>query len=200
MLELFISLILLFAVAVGIYYGICHLIRLFAGCDFDEATVKLHNFLNGTATIDYCIENDESFVSAIWQAVESIVDNSTFTRLQKLSQTAIGTPLLFYGKYNGLSSINVSVFLGSENEKQALMHVIGNVVRTYLHTHGICDVILTEWKTRHDLNMPYLQICYARNKEERKTLISVSENEKQMIIRQQAAVIDTDDSEDLINE
>ncbi len=200
MLQLIFGIVIIFIVVVALYYGVCHVIRIWTGCDFDEATVKLHNFLNGTATISYCIENDESFVSAIWQAVESIVDNSTFTRLQKLSQTAIGTPLLFFGKYNGLSSINISVFLGNESEKQALMHVVSNVVKTYLHTHGLCSVILAEWKTRNDLNMPYLQICYACNKDERKTLMMVSENEKQIIIRQQAAVIDTDDSEDLTNE
>lgn len=195
MLDLFVSLILVFAVAVAIYYGICHLIRLFAGCDFEEASTKLHNYFNGTVT--YSFENDSGFANAVWENVHNVIGDKAFERLTKLANTAIGIPFLSFTKNGELPTICICVFYKDENEQQLLKTILTNLVRSYLKTYGCPDELLAEWKMCNNPQIPYLEIRYAKTKKERQILHTILMCEQQKIVAQNSTLVDDTDEEDL---
>lgn len=57
-ISLILILIVVVAIVIGAYYLVIHLIKLWTGCDNDEANAKLHNFFNGSANCT--IENDST--------------------------------------------------------------------------------------------------------------------------------------------
>ena len=194
-MDLIIALILLFVIVIAGYYGICHLIRLFTGCDFEQAATKLHNYFNGTITYDFT--NDNSFVDAVLFNVQNIIGVKQFEQLKRLSNTAIGTPLLTFTVYGGLPTINICTFCDSDTNKQRLETVLTNLVKTYLHTYGYDSTILVEWKMYENLQLPYLQIRYARTKAERQLIASNLMYEQQSIIDKNSTLVDEEDEEDL---
>lgn len=195
MLELVLGIIIIFVVVVALYYGVCHIIRIWTGCDFEQATTKLHNYFNGTITYDFT--NDNSFVDAVWFNVQNIIGIKQFEQLKRLSNTAIGTPLLTFTVYGGLPAINICTYCNNDSDKQRLETVLTNLVKTYLHTYGYDSTILVEWKMREDLQLPYLQIRYARTKAERQLIASNLMYEQQSIIDKNSTLIDDTDEEDL---
>lgn len=195
MFMIVITIILLFVVVIALYYGVCHIIKLWTGCDEEEAVAKLHNFFNGQAGLSF--ENDSGFVNNMWYNVRNIIGDKRFDQLMRLSQTAISTPLLFFGIEGGLPFIAVCVYYNDENEKRVLQVVLTNLTRKYLKVYGYDDTVVVDWKMRYDLNMPYLEIRYARNKEERRILDLHLSNEGNEIITRNSDVNDDDDDEDL---
>ncbi len=194
-MEILIWLFLIFVVIISVYYGVCHLIRLFTGCSLEEASVKLHNYVNGTVT--YHFENDSSFAETIWHNVRSIIGEKQFEKLKRLSNTAISAPLLAFGIYGGLPTINICAYC-DETEKQQLQTILSNIVKAYLHRYGYDTTILNEWKIRDDLKMPYLQIRYSKTKSERQLLATYLAQEQQSIIaKSNTTLFDDTDEEDL---
>ncbi len=194
-MELIIALILLFVIVIAGYYGVCHVIRIWTGCDFEQASTKLHNYFNGTITYDFT--NDNSFVDAVWFNVQNIIGVKQFEQLKRLSNTAIGTPLLTFTVYGGLPTINICTFCDSDTNKQRLETALTNVVKTYLNTYGYDNTILVEWKMYENLQLPYLQIRYARTKAERQLIASNLMYEQQRIVAKNSTLIDEEDEEDL---
>lgn len=194
-MELLILLVILFVLAIGGYYGICHIIMLYSGCDFEGAVKKLNNLVNGKAV--YTINNDPSFIVTIEDNVRNIIGEKRYAQLIQLSQAAIGAPLLTFGSCDGMSCVNICMYCKDENEKQVLETVLCNVVRTYLHNYGQCEKILAEWRIRDELKMPYLQIKYAVNKSELNALQTELYRNAQKIVMQNSAVTDDTDEEDL---
>lgn len=194
-MEMLILLVILFALAIGGYYGICHIIKLYTGCDFEGAVKKLNNFVNGKAL--YTINNDPSFVTTIEENVRNIIGEKRYAQLIQLSQAAIGAPLLTFSSSDGMSCINICMYYKDENEKQVLETVLCNVVRTYLYNYGCCEKVLAEWRTRNELKMPYLQIKYAVNKSELNALQTELYRNAQKIVMQNSAVTDDTDEVDL---
>ena len=70
-------------------------------------------------------------------------------------------------------------------------------MKKYLQIYGYNTAVLVVWKERYDLNMQILQIRYARNEEERKTLAIGIRNQQRIISMQNSAV--TDDTGDDLN-
>ena len=194
-MEMLILLVILFALAIGGYYGICHIIMLYSGCDFDGAVKKLNNLVNGKAV--YTINNDPSFIVAIEDNVRNIIGEKRYAQLIQLSQAAIGAPLLTFGSCDGMSCVNICMYYKDENEQQVLETVLCNVVRTYLRNYGQCEKILAEWRVRDDLKMPYLQIRYAKNKSELNALQTELYRSAQKVIVQNSSVTDDMDEEEL---
>ena len=194
-MEILLWLLLVFAVIIAIYYGVCHLIRLFTGCDFEEASTKLHNYFNGTTM--YHFENDSGFSNAVWENVHNVIGDKAFERLTKLANTAIGIPFLSFTKNGELPAINICVFYKDENEQQLLKTVLTNLIRTYLKTYGYPDELLAEWKMCNNPQIPYLQIRYAKTKKERQILHTILMCEQQKIVAQNSTLIDEEDEEEL---
>lgn len=194
-MELVVCALAVFVLAIICYYGACHIIKLWTGCNNSEAEVKLHNFFNGTIQYSFC--NDVGFANTIWDNIRNVIGDKRYNQLVQLSQTAISTPLLSFGENSGLPYIAISIFYVDDNEKQILESVLTNVVTMYLKTYGFNKSILANWKRRYDLNMPYFEVRYAQTQEEKRILNIELQNNQQNILAINTEVMDDEDNEDL---
>lgn len=190
-----IHLFLLFIIGVAAFYIVCHLIKLWKGCSFEEAVTTLQNLVSGKAAYDFT--TDASFADEIWQNVRDIIGERRFQRLVALSNTAITTPLLVCGENSGLPYIAVSIFYEDENEKMVLESVISNIVIHYLRICAFDTRICTEWKRREDLKMPYLEIRYARTPDEKRILSIVLAEKQKRVTDMETDIIDETGDDDL---
>lgn len=82
----------------------CYIIKLWTGCNTDEAVAKIQNWMN--PTVQYQFQNDLSFANAVWDNVRNVIGNGRFKRLERLSNTAITIPLLFFGMDTSITFAN----------------------------------------------------------------------------------------------
>lgn len=195
MLELVFLIISLFITGIAGYYGVCHIIKLWTGCNSHEAGTKLHNFINGKFPIQF--NNDIGFSNDVWENVKNIIGDKRYEQLVKLSQTAIETPLLSFGENSGLPYISISLYYKDQNEKCLIENVLSNLVVKYLRIYGFNTQILVDWKVRYDLKMPFLEIRYARTPEEQNILTFCQRNTQQSIMAKNSAIIDDTEEDDL---
>lgn len=175
-MELIVNVLLLFILCIAIFYMVCYGIKLWKGCNFEEAVTTLQNVVSGKAAYDFT--TDAGFGDEIWLNVKNVIGERRFQRLVALSNTEITTPLLVCGKNSGLPFVAISVYYEDENEKMVLENVISSIVVRYLRICAFDTRICTEWKKREDLKMPYLEIRYARTPDE-KRILSIMLTEKQ---------------------
>lgn len=196
MIEAILYIIVGFVVCMLAYYGVIKIIRIWTGCSSSEAVMRLQKFVNGIP--NYRFEEDAGLQNEIWENVKKIIGDKRYQQLVALSTTAISTPLFFAGVEGILPFVAVSLYYQDFNEKQILENLIVNCVKKYLQFYGYNTAVLVVWKERYDLNMPILQIRYARNEEERKILAIGMRNQQQIISMQNSVV--TDDIEVDLNE
>lgn len=134
-----------------------------------------------------CVENN----------IRNIIGDKRFEQLCRLSQTTIEFPLLMFGYNSGLPYIAITVHYADDSEKRIIESVLNNLVKRYLQIYGYKTRVLTDWKTRYDLNMPYLEIRYATNKEENRIMDIAFRNEQRNIIHQNSEITDDEDENDL---
>lgn len=194
-MELIVNVLLLFILCIAIFYMVCYGIKLWKGCNFEEAVTTLQNVVSGKAAYDFT--TDASFADEIWQNVRDIIGERRFQRLVALSNTSITTPLLVCGEKSGLPYIAVSVFYEDENERMVLEHVISNIVIRYLHISAFDMHICKEWKRREDLKMPYLEIRYARTPDEKRILSIMLAEKQKRITDMETDIIDETGDDDL---
>ncbi len=113
MLEFIFIMILGSGLCIAAYYAVIHIIKLWAGCDINEAATKLHNAINGKA--HYTFQNDCGFEQAVDETVKSVIGDKRYNQLIKLNSTPIITPLLSFGYFSGLPY--VAVMLTRTNNK-----------------------------------------------------------------------------------
>ena len=143
------------------------------------------------------IESDMGLANEIWDNVRKIIGEDRFKQLQALNTTAIYFPLLFFGVESKTPYIAVSIYYKDDAEKKVLENVIKNVVIRYLSSYGYCTTILSTWKQREDLQMPYLEIKYSRDDEEWNALaIQIRERQNAIAINNKP-IKDTTEDEDL---
>lgn len=109
----------------------------------------------------------------------------------------ITNPLLFFGEEGTLPFIAVSLYYLDDNEKKVLENIILNVVKQYLLVYKYDMSVLAVWKERYDLNMPILQIRYARNEEEKRVLEIGIRNQQQNITTSNSSPKDDTEDDDL---
>lgn len=102
-----------------------------------------------------------------------------------------------FGYNSGLPYIAIVVNYADDSEKRIIESVLNNLVKQYLQIYGYKARVLSDWKTRYDLNMPYLEIRYATNKEENRIMDIVFQNEQRKIIYQNSEITDDEDENDL---
>lgn len=146
-------------------------------------------------TVQYQFQNDLGFANAVWDNVRNVIGNGRFKRLERLSNTAITIPLLFFGMDASLPFIGICVYYTDDNEKMVLENVLKNLVQYYLRIHGYSPQVITTWKMRGDLNMPYLQIQYARDKNEQRNMAFTLQQIRENIVAQHSALIDDEEEE-----
>ena len=196
MLQLIVYIIVGFSICVILYLVVIKLIRMWTGCSNDEAVVKLQRLINGTPV--YRIEEDIGLQNEIWENVKKVIGEKRYNQLVDLNSTAINPQLYFVGIEGALPCIGISLYYLDDTEKRVLESIIVNIVKKYLQIYGYFTSVLVVWKERYDLNMPYLQIRYARNDEEKRILEIGIKNQRQIISMQNSVV--EDDSEDDLNE
>lgn len=192
MLDIFFKLIIIFITIIGLYYATCYILKLLTGCDYEEAVVKIQRFFNGTAM--YSFNNDIGFANEIWETVKNIIGDTQYSRLEKLSRTAISPPLLSFGYYSGLPYIAIAMYYEDDNQKQVLENILTDLVCSYLRIYGYGTNIMVDWKNRSDLKMPYILFRYAQTKEEQRIIELVLKNSVKPIIAVNTDI--TDDTED----
>lgn len=193
--NLFFVIMLLFIGSIALYYLIIHIIKRWTGCDNTEAEQKIHNFVNGRKP--YSFDKDDGFINEVWWNIRNIIGDKRFEQLCRLSQTAIGTHLLIFGHSSGLPYIAITVPYANNSEKQIIESISSTLVKRYLQIYGYNTRVITDWKTRYDLNMPYLEIRYATSKEENRIMDIVLQNVQRNIISQNSAITDDEDENDL---
>ena len=167
---------------------------LWTGCNSTQAQKRLHNLINGKVQLK--IESDMGLANEIWDNVKKIIGDDRFKQLQALNTTAIYFPLLFFGIEGKTPYIAVSVYYKDNAEHKVLENVIKNVVIRYLQSYGYCTTILTTWKQREDLQMPYLEIKYSRDDEEWNALsIQIRERQNAIAIRNKPIKDNTEDED-----
>ena len=72
-----------------------------------------------------------------------------------------------------------------------------NVIKQYLLVYKYDISVLAVWKERYDLNMPILQIRYARNGEEKRVLEIAIRNQQQNITTSNSFPKDDTEDDDL---
>lgn len=188
MISIFLLLIAVLIICIASFYFVCYIVQLWTGCTKDEAVEKIQNWIN--PKIQYQFYNDPSFADAVWENVRNVIGNGRFKQLERLSHTTITIPLLFFGMDAGLPFIGISVYYTDENEKAVLENVLKNLVQYYLRLHGYSPQVITVWKMRDDLNMPYLQIQYARDQKERQNMVLMLQQMRKKIVAQHSALTD----------
>lgn len=167
-MELLLILIILAVMGIGGFYAACHIIKLWTGCNDDEAATKLHNWINGKAQRTF--SNDIDFYNQVWLNVKNVIGEVRYKKLEKLSCTAVDVPMLAFDDLGDLPRIEISVEYADEHEKLILENVLSRVVIRKLKIYGYDQRVIVKWTRRGDLDMPVLQIEYAKTSEERRIL------------------------------
>ncbi len=186
------ELLLIVLFIVFCYFTVILLIMLWTGCNSTQAQKRLHNLINGK--VQTKMESDMGLANEIWDNVRKIIGDDRFKQLQDLNTTTIYFPLLFFGNEGKTPYIAVSVYFKDDAEKKVLENVIKNVVIRYLQSYGYCTTILSTWKQREDLQMPYLEIKYSRDDEEWNALaIQIRERQNAIAINNKPIKDTTED-------
>lgn len=196
-MELIIYFIGILFLGVAVFYIVCHLIKLWTGCNDAEAVTRLHNFLNGK--VQYQFYNDLAFANDVWENIKNVIGDKRFEQLRTLSHTVLAAeaPLLSFGENSGLPYVAISVYYADENEKQVLENLLTNLVRQYLQRYGYSQMTIADWKVRYDLKMPFLEIRYARTAEEKRILGICLQNTRQNVVSANTPVKDDTEGDDL---
>lgn len=194
-MELIGIIIILIAIAVLGFGGACYVVKLWTGCDTDEAIKKIRDFVNGTpetplyANADLCQE--------IWENIKNNINKKYYEDMNKLLKTSTNISLYSYGYSSGLPYIAFS-FYCDEEDKIVLENLIGNIVKKYLAMFNYDTDILIDWKERYDLQMPFLMIRYSTKKEESEIIKNCLAFERNKIVKKHSPLIDNTEDEDLI--
>ncbi len=194
-MELLISVLCALIVAIGSFYIVCFIIRLWTGCTWPEASVRLYNFCNGKAT--YSFSNDPGFTDEIVDNIHRVLGDKRFQRWMNLSNTTVSVPFLQFGESGGLPFIAISLFYDNENEKEILQKILTNVVQKYLKVYGYPTKFIVNWSERSDLKLPLLTFKYAHSQREER-ILDINMNCRQEILNlQNLPLSDDEDTEEL---
>lgn len=86
--------------------------------------------------------------------------------------------MMCFAKISRLPCVQIVVPYADENEKDVLEHMILNVVKRYLEIYEYKQNVIVDWNVRFDLNIPYLEIKYARNEKEN-SILNIIQNQRQ---------------------
>lgn len=86
-MEVLLVLFSVLIVGIGGFYTVCHIIKLWTGCNYNEAVSKLHNIMNGKVQYQFC--NDMGFANEVWKNVRNIIGDKRYQQLVYISNTAI---------------------------------------------------------------------------------------------------------------
>ena len=197
MLGILDALIYLFFIAfiiIVLFYIACGITMLFTGCDMDGATREIQNFFCNKSKKE--LDVDAGFRQEVAETVRTVLGEAKYEYILRVSRTAIEKPLLYFDAKGKLPCINISMYC-NEEQKKVLENLLSNVLKKYLHIYKYVNIFIVDWKFREDLNMPYLEFVYARNRDEQHILnrLLIEEREKFRIAN--SVVVDETEMEEL---
>lgn len=188
------SVMLLGITFAGVFGIFCLVIMLWTGCSFNEAVIKLREAVNDREQEDFSM--DAGIKVDIWNTVKNIIGEKRFKRIVELSETPTA-PMMCFAKISRLPCVQIVVPYADENEKDILEHMILNVVKRYLEIYEYKQNVIVDWNVRFDLNIPYLEIKYARNEKENNILNIIQNQRQQKLTITNENPIDDMDENDL---
>ena len=153
-----------------------------------EAENTIHRWANRTARYDFT--NDERFIRDMWFSVESVIGSQRFAQLLDLSNTIN----LYARGCSGLSYVAICTFYTDDSEKRRLETSLSQVVKEWLEINEYDTRVLTYWRKRTDFDIPYLELCFAKNENQARILNNIlALNRKKIIARNSDVIDDTED-------
>lgn len=187
---------ILFVIAIAVigFGGACYVVKLWTGCNTDEAIKKIRNFVNGTSETPLYANFD--LYSEVWDIIKSTISKKNYDDMDRLLKMSSAISLYSYGHSSGLPYLAYSFYCDEEN-KLVLENFVGNIVKKYLAIFGYDTDILIDWKERYDLQMPILMVRYSTNKEESEIIKNCLAFERNKIVRKHSPLTDDTEDEDL---
>ncbi|MBQ9248633.1 MAG: hypothetical protein IJ171_08635 [Ruminococcus sp.] len=187
--------IILIVLIIG-YFLIRFVIKLYTGCNNQQADKRIQRFFNGTASTS--IVNDSMLIADIENTIKSVIGDNRYEKLIRLSSVQLNQPLLFFVTMGVVPYLVITVPYEDDNERAVLENAVCNVFIGYLKMYGYSERLIVEWGFRNDIKMPYLRLGYAITAEQERAMNSYLENKRDTLIGNYGDI--TDDSEDSLNE
>lgn len=162
----------IFLGALGVFAGAVHLVKVYTGCSTDEAVAKIQNLMNGKIVVP--LANDPGYYDEICQALQSIIGEKRYDELKKLDSAlcAAGhTPVIACDTDLGLRCVDITVPPKDDAEQQIIEAVMVGITKKHLAARGLGPEVIADWKNRMDINVPYLEIRYPDNAQDRKVIL-----------------------------
>ena len=162
---LFLSMI--FMLPIVSYYCTIHVIKLWMGCDNNEAADIIYQFVHGRRKPS--VGTDEMFYKELWSNVRNIVGDKTYSAICKYYETAIsiGTePVLVVNEDGQVPTICITLLYDDETQKLVLQNVLDGTVKKYLRLYGHEGITRCRWQERPDLPMHQLIIEFAKTEKQ----------------------------------
>lgn len=190
-MELVLWFFAIITVLIGGYFLIRFVIKLYTGCNNQQADKRIQRFFNGTASTS--IVNDSMLIADIELTIKSVIGDNRYDKLIRLNSVQLNQPLLFFVAMGAVPYLVITVPYEDDNERAVLENAVCNVFIGYLTLYGYSDRIIVEWGFRNDVKMPYLRLGYAMTAEQEKSLNSYLENKHNTMVGNSGDI--TDDSE-----
>lgn len=187
MLSLLFIIIAILLIAVGGFYAAIFVVRLWTGCNRDEAITRIRNKVNGIAYIP--LEEDEGFWSEIWAAIRNIIGDARFEKLRRIYEALAASQggIRLNGHHSGLPYILIILDQLNATEQKLIEAVITGIVKRHLKMRGLPDSVIVTWG-QYDNGLEYLEIRFGETEEQHNIVRTVLANE----LRQGTQTDDTD--------
>ena len=195
-MELVLWFFAIITVLIGGYFLIRFVIKLYTGCNNQQADKRIQRFFNGTASTS--IVNDSMLIADIELTIKSVIGDNRYDKLIRLNSVQLNQPLLFFVAMGAVPYLVITVPYEDDNERAVLENAVCNVFIGYLKMYGYSERLIVEWGFRNDIKMPYLRLGYAMTAEQERAMNSYLENKRDTLIGNYGDI--TDDSEDSLNE
>lgn len=152
-------------IVIVVYEVVIYLIKMWKGCNRQEAEKIIHNFLSFQAP--YHLNQDNFFFNECCQNIKAVLGEQRFKDLENFSMT---TQTVDSGLMSNIPYIAFTLMYSDDNEKIRLESLLTATVKKYLKVHNLSDTVIASWGEHKVLNLPILYIYYAEN-DNQETLI-----------------------------
>ena len=162
--DIFIFFIILLLIYIMILSGI----RLFTGVTFKEARNKLYGFFKDGS--DTKLEQNTLIYHDYEIMLSRILGETRFGNFIRLKERCFDT--FPYGIYvnNAVPMFYFTCIYNDDTEKDLIALNTKKLVTRYLKLYGLPEICLVEWDTHKEMQCPMLNIFFARNEREKKSL------------------------------
>lgn len=128
-----------------------------------EAIIKkVQGFFTPDNTNLYHIHMDMQLINELWQIIADIIGQARFQKLVKLSHDV---RLFEYDTSCGVPCLIFTVD-AREDEKDVIAISLKNHLENTLRMHGLPGIVIAEWGTNFELNLPFIRLKFAENAEQ----------------------------------